>query len=109
LRSLDLDRDAGIPHEPRTGNPEGDQRWLGRVLEQRPLTLERGRQLGTFIRRTEAAPQHHVRGRRDRRGRVQLEERQPVDDPEQVTRPLCVQELGSYGDSPRLDEFESPH
>ena len=48
------------------------------------------------------APGDEVRARRDRRRRVQLQERQPVDDARQVTRPVGVEQLRPDGDPASL-------
>ena len=90
------------------------QRWLGVVvlgaeLEQRALALERPLQLGRVVGVAEATPGDEVGARCHDRRRVELEERQPVDDLEEVGRPLGVEQLGAHGDAPRRLLGEPPH
>ena len=53
-------------------------------LEQRPLLLERAREVLGPVRRAETAPGDEVGVRRDRRRGIDLQQRQPLDDREQV-------------------------
>ena len=71
-------------------------------LEQRPVDLERLLQLLRPVRRAEAAPGDEVCVRRDCRGRVDLQQRQPLDHREQLLGPRRVEQLGANGDAPRL-------
>ena len=86
-----------------------DERGLGLVLEQRPVALERGRELRRVVAVPETAPRDEVGCGRDHRRRVELQERQPVDDLEQVARPLRVQQLRADRDPARLSSGDLPH
>ena len=50
------------------------------VLEQRPVLLEGLPEVGGPVRRAKAAPGDEVRTRRDRRGRVDLQQGQLLHD-----------------------------
>ena len=58
------------------------------------------------VRRTQPAPQHQLGTRRDRAGRLELQQREPPDGLEQVGRPLLRQQLGPHGDAPRVGAAE---
>jgi len=72
------------------------------VLEQRAVALERLRQFLGPVRRAEAAPGDEVGARRDRGGRVDLEERQPLDDAEQARGAFRVEQLRADRDAAGL-------
>ena len=63
-------------------------------------------QLAGIVGVAEPRPRDEVGARRDRRGRVELQEGQALDDPEQGGRPLGVEELGADRDAARLLERE---
>ena len=71
-------------------------------LEQRPILLERPLQVLGPVRRAEAAPGDEVGVRRDRRGGIDLQQRQPLDDLEQILRARRVEQLRAHRDPPRL-------
>ncbi len=71
-------------------------------LEQRPILLERSLQVLGPVRRAEAAPGDEVGVRRDRRGGIDLQQRQPLDDLEQIRRARRVEQLRAHRDPPRL-------
>ena len=79
------------------------------VLEQRPVLLERMLEVLEPVGRPEPAPGDEVRARRDRRGRVDLQQRQAPHDLEQVGRPGSVEQLRAYSDAPGLRLRESFH
>src|SRR6476646_4337700 len=54
------------------------------------------------VRRAEAAPGDEVRVRRDRRRGIDLQQREPLDDLEQVVGPRRVEQLRAQRDPPRL-------
>ena len=54
------------------------------------------------VARAEPAPGDEVGTRRDRRGRVDLEQCQPLHDREEVRRPGRVEHLGTNRDAPRV-------
>ena len=72
------------------------------VLEQRPVLLERPGELRGTVGRAEPAPRDEVCARRDRGGRIDLEERQPVDERQEVGRAARVEHLRTDGDAPGL-------
>jgi hypothetical protein len=74
----------------------------GVELEERPLLLEGAFQVRRVVARAEPAPEHEVGAGRDRGGRVDLQERQALDDGQQVGRPRCVEQLRADGDPARL-------
>ena len=74
----------------------------GVELEQRPVLLQRLFELGGLVRRAEAAPGHEVGARRDRGGRVDLQQGQLPHDLEQLGRPGGVEHLRAHRDAPRL-------
>ena len=86
-----------------------DQRGLGLVLEQRPVALERGCELRRLVAVPEPAPRHEVGRWRDHRGRVQLQERQPVDDRCQVSGPPGIKQLRADRDPARLSSGDLAH
>ncbi len=79
------------------------------MLEQRPVALERGRELRRFVPVPETAPGDEIGCGRDHRRRVQLQERQPVDDVEEVTGPLRVEQLRADRDAARLSSGDLSH
>ena len=54
------------------------------------------------VRRAEPAPEHEVRARSDRRGRIDLQHRQLLHDREQIGRARRIEELRPHSDPPRL-------
>jgi len=70
------------------------------VLEERPVVLERLLQVLGAVRRAEPAPGDEVGARRDRGGRVDLEERQVLHHGEQVVRAARIEELCADRDPP---------
>ena len=92
----------------RKEEPQVTHRPHHRVeLEERPVLLQGLLQMGRLVRRPEAAPRDQVGARRDRGGRVDLQECQPAHDLDEVGRSRGVQQLGTNGDPPRLFETES--
>jgi hypothetical protein len=83
--------------------PEIARRTYERVeLEQRAVLLESALQVIGPVARAEAAPRDEIRAGRDRRGRVELQQRQPPDDLEEVRRARRLEQLRAYRDAPRL-------
>ena len=76
-------------------------------LEQGPIDLERLLQVGRPVVGPEPAPRDEVRARRDGGGRIELQQRQPLDDLEQVGGSRRIEQLGTDRDPPRLRELES--
>ena len=108
--------------------PDSRRSWLGTVrgageleaeIGHRPdqrVTLEQRAVRSTACFRcsgrydgAEPAPRDEVGARRDRRRRVDLEQRQPLDDREQVGRPRRVEQLRAHRDAPRLLLREPVH
>ncbi len=71
-------------------------------LVERSILLECLRQLLGPIRTAHPRPDDEVGARRDRGGRVELEEGQVAHDLEQVGRPRRIEQLGADRDPPRL-------
>ena len=71
-------------------------------LEERPLLLELALELVGPVGGAQTAPGHEVRARRNRRGRIDLEERQLPNDGDEVARPFRVEHLRPNCDPPRL-------
>ena len=86
-----------------------DERGLGLVLEQCPVALERGRELRRVVAVPETAPRDVVGCGRDGRRRIDLEERQPVDDRREVCGPLRVEQLRADRDPARLSSRDLLH
>ena len=79
------------------------------MLEQRAVLLERLLQLDRHVGRAEAAPGNEVRVGRDRGGRVDLQQGQPLHDLQQVGRSRCVEQLRPHGDATGLLFGEPVH
>jgi hypothetical protein len=77
------------------------------VLEQRAIALERGAKLLGVVRRAQPRPRDEVGARGDRGGRVELQEREALDEREQARRALRVEHLRADRDPPRLLEGEA--
>ena len=77
------------------------------MLEQRPVALERLLQVGRLVRVPQPAPGNEVRTGRHHGRRVELQERQPVDDRAQVTWPVGVEQLCPDRDPARLGAVQS--
>ena len=71
--------------------------------------LERCPKLLRVVGVAEPGPRHQVGTRRHRGSRVELQERQPLDDLQQVARPFGVEELGPDRDAAGLFTGQSPH
>ena len=83
---------AEVAHRP-------DQRV---VLVERAVVLERADESAGSYAEPEPRPGDEVGARRDRRGRVELQQRQVPTDLEQVGGPLGVEQLGADRDAARL-------
>ncbi len=104
------------PLDPRTGGIGG---LLGHVqrhrghgpdegaqLEEGPVLLERPGEVGRLVRRSEPAPRHQVRTRRDRGRRVDLQQSEMIHEIDQVGRPGGVEQLSPHRKLPRLVPVE---
>jgi len=69
--------------------------------------LDGSRQVGGLVGRAEPAPQDEVGARRDRGGRIDLQEREALDHRDQVGRPRRVEELRVYRDAAGLSTVET--
>ena len=78
------------------------RRPLAAVLEQGAVLLERLAAAGRLVRVAQPGPGDEVGAGRDRGRRVQLQERQPVDDRQQVVGSVGVEQLRPDGDPARL-------
>ena len=79
------------------------------VLEHRSVLLQRLLELGGPIRRAQAAPGDEVGAGGDRRGRVDLQEGQPLHDGQELGRPRRVEQLRPHRDAPGLRLGEPVH
>ena len=93
----DMERHGG--HRPDVGN----------LLEKGPVLLQRPRQIGRRVRRSEPAPRDEVGVRCDRGRRVDLQQGQLVDKGDQLGRPGGVEQLGLHGKLSRLVAVEPSH
>ena len=84
-------------------------RVLAAVLEQRAILLERLLQLGRVVGVTEAAPRNEVGRGRHHGGGVELQERQVLDDTEQVLWSSRVEQLRLDGDPACVTAAEPLH
>jgi hypothetical protein len=75
-------------------------------LVQRPVPLECRGQVGRTVGVAQSRPGNEVGAWRDRGCGIELQERQVVDDRQQVGRPLHVQELGADRDAPGFSPIE---
>ena len=78
----------------------GDHGWqvarrpdVGHGLDEGAVVLDRLDEGGGVVGRAEPAPQHEVGARCDRRGRVDLQDREAVDDVNEVCRTRLVEQL----------------
>jgi len=70
------------------------------VLDERAIPLERLLELLAPVRRAEAAPRDEVGARRDRIGRVDLQQGQLLDDLHQLGRTRRREQLRAHDDAP---------
>jgi len=104
-RSLLLVRGKGL-HLGEVEAKVADWPDHGVVLEERPVTLQGLLEMCRLVRGSEATPGHQVGARGNDGGWVDLEERQLLDDCQQIGRSRCVQHLGANRDPPSLGERE---
>jgi uncharacterized cupin superfamily protein len=72
------------------------------VLEQGSVLLQGLLEVVGPVRRSEAAPGDEVRAGCDGRGRVDLQQGQPLHDVEQRRGPGCIEQLGAHRDASSL-------
>ena len=81
----------------------------GNGLDEGAVVLECAGQVGRVVAAAEPAPQHEVGAGCDGRGRVDLQQGQPLDDLDEVGRARQVEQLRVDRDATRLVDAEPEH